>query len=418
MTFKYPLVVLAPIIGYGIGTANAQEDWTEQLSAMVKQGEVSLDLRYRYENVDQDSAQFNGDAEAALLRSRLTFQSAELNGFSFLLEADDVRNIGPNDYNSTENGETRYPVIADPEYTELNQAWLRYVTDGAEGTLGRQRILHDNQRFIGGVGWRQNEQTYDGLRVVWNPIENFKVDVSYVYNVNRIFGPDDGANPADLEGDNVFLLANYSIDENHRVSGFGYYLDFDEDQPYAAGKTVNNSTQTFGVEYTGNYNWLNVVAAYATQSEAGDSELEYDAGYYRLELGAKIEGLSARVGYEVLESDEDDDTGTGVGFKTPLATLHKFQGWADKFLATPGDGIEDAWVSIGGKAGPVKLLAVYHDFQAEDSSDDFGTELDLVATWPVNKQLTVQAKYAQFNTDNNARYDDTDKLWLTLQLKL
>ena len=94
------------------------------------------------------------------------------------------------------------------------------------------------------------------------------------------------------------------------------------------------------------------------------------------------------------------------------------QGWADKFLTTPGDGIEDAYVSVGGKLGPVKLAVVYHDFQAESSSTDFGTELDLVATWPVNKQFTVQAKFASFDTDDSARFGDTDKAWLTLQLKL
>ena len=122
--------------------------------------------------------------------------------------------------------------------------------------------------------------------------------------------------------------------------------------------------------------------------------------------------MTIKVGYEVLEADD------GVGFATPLATLYKWQGWADKFLTTPGDGIEDAYVSVGGKLGPVKLAAVYHDFQAESSSTDFGTELDLVATWPVNKQFTVQAKYASFDTDDSARYGDTDKAWLTLQLKL
>ncbi|MBE9539218.1 MAG: hypothetical protein IMF06_09065, partial [Proteobacteria bacterium] len=109
--------------------------------------------------------------------------------------------------------------------------------------------------------------------------------------------------------------------------------------------------------------------------------------------------------------------GDGVGFKTPLATLHKFQGWADKFLGTPGDGIEDVYVGVNGKLGPVKLAAIYHDFSAEDSKADFGTEIDLVATWPINKQFSIQAKYAAFDSDS-VRYTDTDKAWVTLQLKL
>ena len=153
-------------------------------------------------------------------------------------------------------------------------------------------------------------------------------------------------------------------------------------------------------------------AAYATQSDAGDSNLDYDADYYKLEGDISFAGLKANLGYEVLGADN------GVGFKTPLATLHKFQGWADKFLTTPGDGIEDAYVTVAGKLGPVKLAATYHDFQAESSSTDFGTELDIIATWAINKQFSVQGKYAAFDTDDSSRYQDTDKVWLTLQLKL
>ncbi len=391
-------------------TGQASETWGDALSNAVKQGKASLDFRYRFEYVDEDG--FDDEAEASTIRSRLTLESGKIGGFSVLLEADDVTSVGPNDYNSTENGKTEYPVVADPEGTELNQAWISFQGDGLQTHAGRQRINHGNQRFVGGVAWRQNEQTFDGGRIQWTGVENLKVDFSYVYNVNRIFGPDDGANPGDLEGDNFFLRADYKLAENHRLSGFGYMLDFDEQGGFAAGKTVNNSSDTFGVEYSGKFDWLTVNASWATQQEAGDSELDYEADYYLVELGAGFNGVNVKAGYEVLASDN------GVGFSMPLATLHKFQGWADKFLTTPGDGIEDAYVTVAGKLGPVKLAATYHDFQAESSSTDFGTELDIIATWAINKQFSVQGKYAAFDTDDSSRYQDTDKVWLTLQLKL
>lgn len=388
----------------------AADSWGDALSKAVKEGKASVDLRYRFEYVDQDG--IGEEAEASLLRSRLTLESGKIGGFHALVEGDNVTSVGPNDYNSTENGKTEYPVVADPEGTEVNQAYLSYQGESFSTKGGRQRILHGNQRFVGGVAWRNNEQTYDGGRIHWNGVENLDVDVSYVYNVNRIFGPDDGANPADLEGDNFFLRSSYKIAENHKLTGFGYFLDIDDQGKYAAGKTVDNSTDTYGIEYAGKFDWLSLNASYATQSEAGDSTLDYDADYYMVEVGAKFKAVSLKAGYEVLGADN------GVGFKTPLATAHKFQGWADKFLTTPGDGIEDAYVSVGGKLGPVKMAVVYHDFQAEDSSADFGTEVDVVATWSVNKQFTVQAKYAAFDTDDSSRYTDTDKAWLTLQLKL
>ena len=400
---------ILPVLLATAGAVQAEDEAAGSLTEMATKGKANLDLRYRYENVDQDSN--HRTASANTLRTRLTLTSANWNGFSGQVEADNVWSLGSDNYNSTENGNTQYPVIADPEGTDLNQVWVKWAGKTVDGTVGRQRINHGNQRFVGGVGWRQNEQTYDGVRANWKPLEGLKLDVSYVYNINRIFGPDDGANPADWEGDNFFARADYAINENHKIAAFGYFLDIDDDGPYPPGKTVNNSSDTYGVEYSGKIDWLSIAAAYATQSEAGDSELDYDADYYMVELGAKVKAINLKAGYEVLASDD------GVGFATPLATLHKFQGWADKFLGTPGDGIEDLYGSIGGKLGPVKMALIYHDFQAEDSSEDFGSEWDMVATWPINKKFSLQAKYARFNSDSD-RYDDTDKIWFTAQFKL
>jgi hypothetical protein len=387
----------------------ADEGSVDTLTEMVTRGSAGLDFRYRYENVDEDG--LSRTASANTLRSRLTLTSASFGGVSALAEVDNVWDFGSDNYNSTENGNTRYPVIADPTGTDLNQLWLKYTGGNLAATGGRQRILHGNQRFIGGVAWRQNEQTYDGGRVEWRPLESLRLDLAYVYNVNRIFGPDDGANPADLEGDNVFFRLDYTMAENHTLTGYGYFFDIDEDGPYAPSKTVNNSSDTYGVEYRGKFNRFSLAAAYATQSEAGDSRLDYDADYYLLELGAGFGLVDLKAGYEVLGADD------GVGFSTPYATGHKFQGWADKFLSTPGDGIEDLYAGISGKLGPLKLEAVYHDFQAEDSSEDFGDELDLAVTWPIREKLIVQAKYASFDADSE-RYADTDKIWFVVQLKI
>ena len=400
---------ILPLLISAAAAAQAQESWADQLSKAVTDGKASLDLRYRYEYVDQDG--FDRNAKASTLRSRVTLATAPINGFSGLLEFDDLTAIGADDYNSTVNGKTQYPVIADPEGTGVNQAWLKWAGSELSGTYGRQRILHSNQRFIGGVAWRQNEQTYDGFRAIWKPSEDFKMDLSYVYNVDRIFGPDDGANPASLRGDNIFFRLDYTMFEGHSINGYAYSMEFDQQRDFAAGKTINNSNETYGIEYSGKFDWFSLNAAVATQSEAGDSELDYSTNYYMIEAAGSFKTIGLKAGYEVLGGDD------GVGFKTPLATLHKFQGWADKFLGTPGDGIEDLYLSASGKLGSVKLAAIYHDFQAEDSGEDFGNEWDLVATWPINKQFTVLGKYAAFSSDSD-RFDDTDKAWISLQLKL
>ncbi len=406
---KINVTTLAAMIGAALSAPAGAEE-VEDLASMVSKGKASVNVRYRYEWVDQDG--IANDAKASTARSRLTLNSAVYKGFSFLAEFDDVSYVGDDDFNSTTNGKTQYPVVADPEGTEVNQAWVKYAFSDASGTYGRQRILHGSQRFVGGVAWRQNEQTYDGFRALWQGPAGLKLDYAYVYNVNRIFGPDDGAQPANWHGANNLARLDWKIAENHSLAAYYYGLDIDLIEGYSPNVSANNSSDTFGVEYSGKLGPVTAKAAYATQSDAGESQLTYDADYYFLEGGMKIAGVTGVVGYEVLGA------GDGVGFKTPLATLHKFQGWADKFLVTPGDGVEDLYVGVNGALGPVKLGAFYHDFKASDSSADFGSEIDLVATWPVNKLLNLQLKYAEFSTDDSSRYTDTSKVWMTVMLKL
>lgn len=398
------------VMGVSAVPAFAQKSSPTDFTSMFTDGKTSFNFRYRYEYVDDDAKSRN--AKASTLRSRLTFTSAQYKGFSFLTEFDDVTAIGDDDYNSTANGNVEYPVVADPEGTEVNQAWVKYAVGDASGAYGRQRILHGSQRFIGGVGWRQNEQTYDGFRALYKGDHGLTLDYAYVYNVNRIFGPDDSpVQPANHHGENHFARADWKFAEKHSITGFLYALDIDEDTDYAAGKTVGNSSDTYGLEYSGAFGPVTAKAAYAKQSDAGDSPLDYDADYYMLEGGFGYSGVKATLGYEVLGA------GDGVGFKTPYATLHKFQGWADKFLITPGDGIEDLYVGLAGKLGPVKLAGIYHDFSAEDSSAEYGSEIDLVATWAYNKNWSFQLKYASFSSDSDA-YTDSDKAWITANFKI
>ena len=179
-------------------------------------------LRYRV-TVSQDGIE--EDALASLLKTRLSFKSGDYQGLKLYVEVDDVTAIGEENYNSTGNGNSEYPVVADPLGTEVNQAKLEYSSGEFTFTGGRQRILHDNQRFVGGVAWRQNEQTYDGYRLQFGKTAPFKFDYSFVYNVNRIFG--ENSPNSDLDGQLHLVNASYKVAEGHKVSGFAYLYDFE-----------------------------------------------------------------------------------------------------------------------------------------------------------------------------------------------
>ena len=367
------------------------------LGTMVREGQAKFNFRFRHEGVDQDG--MSEDASASTLRSRFTWNSSKDYQWKLGFEADHVAVIGSEDFNSTENGNTEFPVVADLEGLDLNQVFVKYEGEVVTGTFGRQRILHDGQRFVGGVAWRQNEQTYDALRVQ-TEVGSVKLDYSYVWNVNRIFGPDDGAQPADWEGDTHLLSATLYDNGKHKIKGQAYLLDFENDNGPA------NSTETYGLSYSGQVGGVKLTAAYATQTDYQDSPLDYRADYLEASAAYAFPSFGVKAGIEVLGSDEGN-----AGFRTPLATLHKFQGWSDVFLNTPANGIEESYVRVNGSVANVKMALSYHQYDANEGSADYGSEVQFVANYKISDSMRVQGKYANYNAKDFAT--DRNKFWLT-----
>lgn len=401
-----PTRAFAPVLSAGLlacafsGSASAA-GITDDVASMISGGTTKVALRYRFEDVDQDNAL--SDSTASTLRTRITFQSATVNKFSVALEVDNILTIGPDDYDSFAIDKYRgnHSVIADPVGTEMNIAAVKYAIDeGSALTLGRQRVNHAGQRFLGSVGWRQNEQTLDALSYNYKE-GSISVDYSYIWNVNRIFG---GSKPSvqvtDFDSNSHALLVSNSNDLGS-ISGFVYAYDFENG---AAASSI-----TYGAAYSGKVGSINLNATVARQSDYADNATNYDANYYAFDAGTKIGNFNVLAGYEVLGSDD------GVAaFSTPMATLHKFQGFDDLFLGTPANGIEDLYFTVGTAINGVTLAATYHDFSADEGSADYGDELDVVVGYKINANVGIEAKYATYDADSFAV--DTDKFWLSLNM--
>ena len=371
------------------------------LAKAVADGKTSLGFRYRFEHVAQDG--IDNDALASTARARLTWNSAETENFTFGIETDYSLILGIEDFNSTTNGRTEYPVVADPKGFDLNQAFVKYSNGDTTVTVGRQRINHGGQRILGGVAYRQNEQTYDALRIQ-GKAGAIDLDYSYIHNVNRIFGPGDAAQPGDWYGDSHAFRATATPADGHSVAGFAYLFDLSN----ANGPP--NSNATYGVDYQGEFEALTVNAALARQSDYAENPMSYDALYYSVQGAATLGALTVTGAFEVLGSD-----GGEAGFRTPVATLHKFQGWTDRFLATPAMGVRDTWFSVAGKIGGATVTGVFHDFQADDGGADYGSEIGLAITYPLRDNLSFLFKTAQYSADEHA--SDVTKLWLMLDWK-
>lgn len=388
--------------------AHAESDALQKF--LIDDATPYVDVRYRFENVDQDG--FADDANASTIRTKLGYKTGKLHGFSGVVEVENVARLGGEAYNDTVNGKTSRPVVADPDGTEINQAYLAYTgIDDTTVVLGRQAVNLDNQRHIGTVDWRQNDQTYDAVAVVNNSIPDTTLLYGYVANVNRTDGE------TNLHTSSHLFNAAYGGWDFGKLSAYAYLLDLDD----AALASLDSNT--YGLSFAGDVAVADNTkvlysAEYARQTDSNDNPINYDADYYHLTAGTSISGIAAKVGYEVLGSD----SGT-ASFQTALGTNHKFNGWADMFAGgTPANGLEDIYGSLGytvssGDVAGLKLLATYHDFSADEGSADYGKEIDAKISKDFMEHYNVTLQYADFNADSASVYADTRKMWLQLGAK-
>ncbi|WP_288345874.1 alginate export family protein [uncultured Pseudoalteromonas sp.] len=364
-------------------------------------GTLNADFRLRYESVDQDNAL--KDASALTLRSLGNFKTKTFAGVSAFIELENTLAV-IDDYNNGIGDGTEYSVVADPKSTEIDQLYLAYNTEQFSAKLGRQVITLDNHRFVGHVGWRQDKQTFDAFSARY---EKDAINASYAYinKRNRIF-----ADEKDLDSKDHLFNASLKTDFGKLIA-YGYLLEVDNN--------TENSLDTYGVRLVGKKNVAELPVSYSAEYalQSNDSGANsYDTQYLLLESSVTYRDITYKLGYESLGSDKGEQA-----FQTPLATLHKFNGWADQFLTTPAAGLQDLYASLSGNAFSGKWSLVYHTYSADESlagDDDLGSEFDVVYSKSFNKQYSLGVKYAAYMAGDEAFAKvDTNKLWVWVGAK-
>ncbi len=395
-------IVAASVLIGGSGTAYAADD--PQAPGKIAIAPI-VDARLRYETVDQPATE--ADALTFRLRAGIEAKAGKL---SFLAEGEGTLALA-DDYNAfpfpiaSNQRRPQFSVVADPENIELNRLQVAYRDGGNALTLGRQRINIDDQRWVGSVGWRQNEQTCDAVRGEAK-IGPVGIDMVYAIDQRTVFGDEAGARTS-YDGDFVFVGGSGGFGP-FKAKLFAYLIDYDE--PFF----LANSSQTYGILLNGGFPVgsgakIDVKASYARQSDYGSNPFDYAADYWLVEGQASISGFAVTAGRESLGSD------AGRSVQTPMATLHKFNGWADTFLTTPAAGLQDVYVgakySFDGIAALKGLNAgvTYHSFDSDIGGIDYGDEWDASIGFTVGK-ITLLAKYADYNA--GALGVDTRKFWL------
>lgn len=375
------------------------------LEAALRAGEPRVDARLRYEQAEQAGLR---DGNALTLRLRLGYATAQWAGFDAFAEYESVYAVGGDDrYNSgpgfldATSGRAGYATIADPAGDELNRAWVRYrPLSDTELKVGRQRLILDNGRFVGNVGWRANEQTFDAASLVTTALPDTTVTYALLRRQNFIFFNDNRL-------DAHLLNLRWAPSPALALVAYAHFIDFEDDLgPRAPGAPDHRN---LGLRAEGRAGWLQYGLEYADQSDHADAPAGVDAEYWAATLAAPAGPATVDLGYEVLGGD-----GT-YAFQFPLATNHAFQGWADVFLVTPATGVRDAYASVAVPWAGATFKAVYHDFAADRGGADHGSEWDLLAARPITPRLSLLAKFADYDADDFGV--DTRRYWLQAEYR-
>lgn len=379
--------------------------------ALIK-GKWDLGLRARYEHVRQDNALKT--ARAITLQTLLGYRTGKFHGFSAYGQLEAVTRLSPRTYNSgmgTSPSKIRYSLITDPSMNIVNQLYLDFDTVyKTRLRAGRQVINLDNQRFVGSVGFRQNDQTFDAIGLQNTFLPGLKVFYAYVNRVNRIFGPNATMHQDAQNNNTNFFNVSYSKWHYGTFTAYDYLIDND--------KLAGFSTNSYGLRFHGTAPTHIVTfiytLEYALQNDAYNNKTAYSAHYAHIGLGVTKYGVMVRADQETLSGSK---YAKGKAFRTPYATLHKFQGWNDVFLVTPSSGIVDSYITVKAIIQPLHglvLAVIGHNFASEASSKHFGKEVDAMASkdW-FKHRLTTSVMYGDFY-GARAPYVDTKKVWLTV----
>ena len=393
--------------------ADSADDVANGIAVPIVGGTVKLDLRARYEHADGDGF---APSNAETLRTRLGYGTQPWEGLSAYVEMENISAADPDSFYDGIPPNTRdRTVIADPSDTELNQAYAMIDRPDFCKTLvkgGRQRIVLDDQRFIGNVGWRQNEQTYDGAWAqsgLW--VDGLTVGYGYIHDVRRIFGDQGPRVTQDIDSNSHLARVAYDVAPWFQPVGFAYLLDLRQ--------SPVNSSNTYGLRATGTIpigeDWSTTYqGTYAFQTDGGtsggDNPADYQAHYALGDLSLGFRPIGAvGAGYELLGSDD------GVArVVTPLATAHKFTGWADVIDNVGAEGIQDLYAYVS-PALPWKISGqvIYHQFWSHEDGRDYGREIDALLSHKFGAYLTVLAKAAWYE-EGSSRFSprDTSRYWL------
>jgi len=356
------------------------ESHSASVWSTLREGKLSVNVRYRFEGFERDGAQFTATSYASTLRLSLGYETPSFHGFTVFAQGEGVTVLGPADYSIPlrhSQNHPNLPTILEPKSLEMNQGYVKWTHSITNKTLtltaGRQELTLNDGRFLSISNWRQVHGTFDAVRFDTDLPLNF----SFTYAFINRFYREDGYDATDGQQPMHSHLWNLAWSKPDKIKIALYGLLLDQHVP----AQFFNSSQTYGVRATGpfqfNKDWsLIYTAEYAKQKSFGSNPDRVDANYYLGELGPGWHELRVKAGYAFLSGHDTTDLLT-----TPLAP--PFNGWTDLFINNPvkgsASGLEARYLSA---SGPVRFLngalatVIFYDYHSDNLHIHYGRELD------------------------------------------
>ncbi|MEL6306317.1 MAG: alginate export family protein [Bacteroidota bacterium] len=368
---KVVRLVVSVFLLIGISANGQEQDQEDDLAKAIGSGEFIFNGKLRFWNANDNAAK---SSQAYTFGTNFGYLTKAYKGFQVYIEGESVVAITPDLYFDGLNGLTDRTNVTDPETLELNQMHIAY--NGSfndtelEVKVGRQAAIVEDERFIGRVSARQDDQTFDALYGrLQNDQKGLAFEYAYMYQVNRLL-----AEEVDWRSDSHVFMLRYFKNKKIRFGFFCHLLDFQDDAP-------NVSNQTYGITIDRgplpeDKIALNYRTAFAYQSDFGDNSTDYEAFLLNLEAGVSFPSLASfNIGYELASSDN------GVAsYQFPLSTGQRLHRISDVFIDPPADGLQNPYFTaeanhlfwgIGGWLG-------YHAYFSDEEGDFLGQEIDVV----------------------------------------
>lgn len=366
-----------------------------------------LETRYRYSNLHSDAKPLRGQAHTARLQAGYLWAIGD--GWSAYGEAIRTWSLFGKQYDDGSIRITPYPAEADPASTGVTNAWADYTRDGIAVRIGRQYVNLDNGRFFANNGWRQNLQSFDGVRVRWHAGQGSTLDYHWYGRINRTVGADfPDRNQRRWKLDAHLLHATQALPVG-KLTAYGYLVRNDT--------VAANSVKTLGMRFTGrkalaqdgpSLGWM---AEMARQYDYANNPADFTLGYHLFDVTFGYAPLSARAGEETLDGNGREAVNVAYG------AARAFNGWVVAFRI-PKAGLRERYVGLLGSMNmgvPMQWQVTYRHFRPVRGRAMLGDEVDLGVSMAIRRGFSLEFQYGDYRAHRHGV--DERKFWVIAEYR-